>query len=136
MWTRSPAAANRRISRTWIRRLTAFLTILVAGVAAVPWLIYFLGIGLNAASATYTRITAESGESVVVQQSGFDRRDYAVYGQEASFLYQRSAEGKSVSDVFDLSECTLAAAEGTAAGASGWRGFLILRVSSAKAPMV
>ncbi|MBT2550312.1 hypothetical protein [Arthrobacter sp. ISL-65] len=98
----------RRITRTWLRRLAAVLVVLAAAAAALPWLLYLVGIGLNAASATYTRVTAETGESVIVEQSGFDRGDYAVYRQEAPFLYERSAEGKSVSDAFDPGECTLA----------------------------
>jgi hypothetical protein len=76
----------RRISRTWLRWTISGLAIAAAVAAAVPWLLYFGGIGLNAASATYSRVTAENGESVLVLQSGFDRRDYAVYVQKSFFL--------------------------------------------------
>ncbi|MCM0618061.1 hypothetical protein MOD31_18735 [Paenarthrobacter sp. TYUT067] len=53
------------------------------------------------AAATYVRVTAESGESVIVEQSGFDGRVYAVYEQESFFVFRRSLEGTSVLDVFD-----------------------------------
>ena len=55
----------RRISRTWLRWTISGLAIAAAVAAAVPWLLYFVGIGLNAASATYSRVTAENGESVL-----------------------------------------------------------------------
>ena len=97
-----------RISRTWLRRLTSVLVALAAAAGAWPWLLYFVGTGLNAISASYTTVTAESGESVIVQHSGFDPADYVVYGQRSPFLYERNAEGKSISDFFDADDCTLA----------------------------
>lgn len=97
-----------RKSRTWLRRLTSVLVALAAAAGAWPWLLYFVGTGLNAISASYTTVTAESGESVIVQHSGFDTADYVVYGQRSPFLYQRNAEGKSISDYVDTDDCTLA----------------------------
>lgn len=58
-----------RTSRTWLRRITSVLVALAAG--AWPWLLYFVGIGLIAISASYTTVTAESGESVLAQHSGY-----------------------------------------------------------------
>lgn len=101
----------KRISRTWLRRLTSVFVALAAGAGAWPWFLYFVGIGLNAISASYTTVTAETGESVIVQHSGFDPADYAVYGQRSPFLYERSAQGKSVSDFFQTDDCTLAVRE-------------------------
>jgi hypothetical protein len=99
---------TKGISRIWLRRLIGVLVGVAVAAASVPWLLYFVGIGLNAASATYIRVTAESGESVIVEHSGFDRRDYAVYGQESFFLYERSGGWRTASDVFDPDSCTLA----------------------------
>lgn len=97
-----------RIHRTWLRRLISVVVGLAAAAATVPWLLYFVGIGLNAAAATYIRVTAGSGESVIVEQSGFDLREYAVYRQKSFFVFERSAEGTSESDVFDPDDGTLA----------------------------
>jgi len=97
----------RRISRTWLRCTISGLAIAAAVAAAVPWLLYFVGIGLNAASATYSRVTAENGESVLVLQSGFDRRDYAVYVQKSFFLYEMRGGWRTLSDVSNLESCTL-----------------------------
>lgn len=97
----------RKITRVWFRRVSAAAIILAAVAAAVPWLFYFAGIGLNAAAATYTKVTADDGQSVVVGQSGFDRRDYVVYRQEAPLLWKRSAAGTSVSDVFNPDLCAV-----------------------------
>lgn len=97
----------RRISRTWLRWTISGLAIAAAVAAAVPWLLYFVGIGLNAASATYSRVTAENGESVLVLQSGFDRRDYAVYVQKSFFLYEMRGGWRTSSDVSNLESCTL-----------------------------
>lgn len=96
----------RRISRTWLRRLTAVLVGLMAAAATLPWLMYFVGIGINAATS-YTMVTAENGEKVLVQGPGFDPADFTVYRQESFFVYQRSAAGTSVSDIFESDECTL-----------------------------
>lgn len=95
----------RKIYRVGVRRLVSAAAVLAAVAAAVPWLFYFAGIGLNAASATYTKVAAEDGRSVIVGQSGFDRRDYVVYSQEALLLWKKSAAGKSVSEVFNPDAC-------------------------------
>lgn len=97
----------RKISRAWLRRLAAVAAALAAVAAAVPWLFYFAGIGLNAASATYTKVTADDGRSVIVGQSGFDRSDYVVYRQESPLLWKRSAAGTSVSDIFNPDACSV-----------------------------
>lgn len=99
----------RKISRNWLRRLAAVLAVLAAAAAALPWLLYFIGMALNAASATYTKVPAESGESVIVEQSGFDRGAYAVYGQESSWLWQRRIGWEAAKEVFDPKDCTLMA---------------------------
>ncbi|WP_139023235.1 hypothetical protein [Arthrobacter globiformis] len=96
----------RRISRPWLRRLTAVLVGLAATAAALPWLVYFVGIGINALT-DYTLVTAENGEKVLVQKPGYDPADYAVYRQESFFVYQRSTDGTSVSDIFEPDDCTL-----------------------------
>jgi hypothetical protein len=105
----------RKISRVRVRRLAAVTAVLGAVAAAVPWLFYFAGIGLNVASATHTKVAAGDGRSVIVGQSGFDRRDYVVYSHEALLLWKKSAAGKSVSDVFNPDACTVAT--GVAGGA-------------------
>jgi hypothetical protein len=97
-----------QIHRTWLRRLMSVVVGLAAAAASVPWLLYFVGIGLNAAGATYVRVAAENGENVIVEQSGFDRRQYAVYRQQSFFVFERTALGTSVSEVFNPDDCTLA----------------------------
>jgi hypothetical protein len=96
----------RRISRPWFRRLTAVLVGLAATAATLPWLIYFVGIGINALTG-YTLVTAENAEKVLVQKRGFDPADYVVYRQRTFFVYQRSTFGTSVSDIFEPDACTL-----------------------------
>ncbi|GAT86373.1 hypothetical protein CVCC1112_1033 [Paenarthrobacter nicotinovorans] len=97
----------RRISRGWIRRLTAVLAVLASVTAALPWSMYSAGMGLAAAAATYAQVTASSGESVVVEQSGFDPQTYSVYSQKSWGLWQRSVRWLSATEAFDPNDCTL-----------------------------
>lgn len=114
----------KRISRLWLRWLTAVLLGLATAAAILPWLIYFVGIGVNALT-DYTLVTAESGEKVLVQKPGFDPADYAVYRQESFFVYQRSTVGTSVADIFEPDDCTL----------TGHRGDLLLTCGADTIPV-
>lgn len=96
------------ISLAWIRRLTAVLVVLAGAVAALPWSLLFAGMGLNAVSATYAKTTADSGESFIVEQSGFDLRSYSVYSQESWWLWKRSGGWMTATELFDPQDCTLA----------------------------
>lgn len=102
----------KRISRVWLRRLTAVMAVLAGAMAALPWLLYFVGMGLNAASASYAQVRSDSGESIIVEQSGFDRRSYSVYSQESWWLWQRSVRWMTAPEVFDPKNCTLAGGTG------------------------
>ena len=97
----------RRISRGWIRRLTAVFAVLASVTAALPWSLYSAGVGLAAVAATYAKVTASSGESVVVEQSGFDPQTYSVYSQKSWGLWQRSVPQLSATEVFEPKDCTL-----------------------------
>jgi hypothetical protein len=96
-----------RISKSWHRRVMGVLVVLVGAAAAVPWLVYFVGIGLNAASGTYTKVSGETGESVIVLHSGFDRTAYTIYGQETAFLWKQNVAWQTSSGVFQADNCTL-----------------------------
>lgn len=101
----------RRISRTWLRRLVGVLVVMAAVAASLPWLVYFVGLGLNTISGTYRKVTAEGGESVIIEHSGFDRRAYSLFRQKSSFLWERSVGWQTAPDVFDPDACTLTARE-------------------------
>jgi hypothetical protein len=96
-----------RIPRGRIRRLTAVLAVLASATAALPWSIYAAGMGLAAAAATYAQVTASSGDSVVVEQSGFDPQTYSVYSQKSWGLWQRTVPWLSATEVFDPNDCIL-----------------------------
>ncbi|TLM80835.1 hypothetical protein [Pseudarthrobacter sp. NamE5] len=82
---------------------------MAAVAAALPWFVYFVGLGLNTISGTYSKVTAEGGESVIIEHSGFDRRAYSVFRQKSSFLWERSGGWHTAPDVFDPNACTLMA---------------------------
>jgi hypothetical protein len=96
-----------RIPRGRIRRLTAVLAVLASATAALPWSIYAAGMGLAAMAATYAQVTASSGDSVVVEQSGFDPQTYSVYSQKSWGLWQRTVPWLSATEVFDPNDCIL-----------------------------
>lgn len=96
-----------RIPRGRIRRLTAVLAVLASATAALPWSIYAAGMGLAAAAATYAQVTASSGDSVVVEQSGFGPQTYSVYSQKSWGLWQRTVPWLSATEVFDPKDCIL-----------------------------
>lgn len=101
----------RRISRTWLRRLVAVLSATATVAASLPWAIYFVGLGVNTLGGTYTKVTAEGGESVLVEHSGFDRRAYRVFRQISPLLWGRSEGWQTAPGVFDPSSCTLTVRE-------------------------
>jgi hypothetical protein len=84
---------------------------MAAVAASLPWLVSFVGLGLNMVSGTYSKVSAEGGESVIVEHSGFDRRAYSVFSQKSYFLWQRSVGWQTSPDVFNPDNCTLAARE-------------------------
>jgi hypothetical protein len=96
----------RRISGTCLRRLAAVLSLTAAAVASLPWSYYLVGLGLNTISSTYRQVTAANGESVIIEHSGFDRRDYSVFLQESPFLWVRSGGWHTAPEVFDPAICT------------------------------
>ncbi|WP_146187365.1 hypothetical protein [Arthrobacter sp. HMWF013] len=98
----------RRISRVWLRRLTAALAVLASIAAALPWLLYFVGMGLNSISATYAQAWSKTGESAIVEQSGFDRQSFSAYSQESWLLWQRSVRWKTATEGLDAKDCKLA----------------------------
>jgi hypothetical protein len=53
------------------------------------------------------QVTASSGDSVVVEQSGFDPQTYSVYSQKSWGLWQRSVRWLSATEAFDPNGCTL-----------------------------
>ena len=63
--------------------------------------------GLAAVAATYTQVAAGSGESVVIEQSGFDPQAYSVYSQKSWGLWQRTVPWLSAIEVFDPKDCIL-----------------------------
>lgn len=101
----------RRVSRDWLRLLIGVSAGIALAAVSVLWLFYFLSVGLNAISSTYTKVTAENGDSVIVEHSGFDLKNYSVFAQESPFLYQRSSRERSVSVVFQPNICSLDAEE-------------------------
>lgn len=100
-------ALVRRISRGWLRRLAAVLAVLASVAAALPWSLYSAGMGLAAVAATYTEVKASSGESVIVEQSGFDPQTYSIYSQKSWGLWQRSVPWLSATQFFDPKGCML-----------------------------
>lgn len=97
----------RRISRTWLRLTAALFSAAAVAAASVSWLVYAISFGLNAASSTYVQVTAEDGESVIVQHSGFDRRDYSVLRQKSPLLWEKTSGWQSAPEVFDPDSCSL-----------------------------
>lgn len=101
----------RHMSRTWLRRVAVVLSAAAAAAASLPWLVYLVGLGVNAAGGTYTTVTAEDGHRVMVYHSGFDRRDYSVFRQKSPFLWQRSLPWQSAQGFFDPATCILTVRE-------------------------
>jgi hypothetical protein len=117
----------RQISRGWLRRLTAVLATLASVTAALSWSMYSAGMGLAAVAATYTQVTAGSGESVLIEQSGFDPQAYSVYSQESWGLWQRSVPRLSATEVFDPKDCILTEGSGNLVLHCGADGIVVPR---------
>lgn len=103
----------RRIPHKRIRLLARILTSLCTAVATVIWLYFWLGSGFISIGAEYHKVTAETGESIVVSKPGFDPASYGVYTQSSAFVYEevRGLGGMADSGHFVADYCTLVGEE-------------------------
>lgn len=68
----------RGIPHKGSRLFVGILVSLCTAAAAAVWLYFWLGSGLISIAATYYKVTAETGETVIVGKPGFDPASFAV----------------------------------------------------------
>ncbi|MDJ0312590.1 hypothetical protein [Arthrobacter sp. H35-D1] len=77
-----------RIPHRWMRRLSGGLAGLTIVASAVEWVFSLLHFFLMANINSYTKVSAEDGQSVVVSSGGFDPESYQVYTQRSAYIYE------------------------------------------------
>ncbi|WP_104112110.1 hypothetical protein [Arthrobacter sp. N199823] len=100
----------RGIPHKGSRLFVGILVSLCTAAAAAVWLYFWLGSGLISIAATYYKVTAETGETVIVGKPGFDPASFAVYTQKSAFVYEeiRGIRGMAESGHFETDLCSLA----------------------------
>ncbi len=99
-----------RITRKPARVFVRILVYLCVGSAFLMWLYFWLVSGAISIAATYHKVTAETGESVVVAKPGFDPASFDVYAPTSAVVFERikGINGVAESGRFVPENCTLA----------------------------
>jgi len=98
-----------RVRKRGPRVLVRILTHLCVTAASLVWLCFWLLSGLNAFMSDYHKVTADTGESVVVSKPGFDPASFFVYTPKSAFVYEEipGINGQAGSGYFDPDHCAL-----------------------------
>lgn len=78
----------RCIPRRWVRRLSGIAVSLTIFASAALWLVFLPFFFVKAFGHSYTKVSAENGQSVVVKWGGFKPKSYQVYNQRSSYIYE------------------------------------------------
>lgn len=104
----------RCISRLWVRRLSGIAVSLTIFALAALWLLFLPFFFVNAFGHSYTKVSAEDGQSVVVKRNGFKPKSYEVYTRRSSNIYEyydgfvsASRHTTGSRGTFDLDTCVL-----------------------------
>ncbi|MGQ3382550.1 hypothetical protein [Glutamicibacter sp. TV12E] len=97
------------IRRKSIRVFVRILGHLLVTAASLIWLCFWLLSGLYSIVSIQHKVTAETGESVLVEEPGFDPASFAVYAPASAFVYERidGISGMAESRHFVADHCTL-----------------------------
>ncbi|MBF6671955.1 MULTISPECIES: hypothetical protein [Glutamicibacter] len=97
------------IKRKGMRVFVRILVHLCITAASLVWLYFWLLSGINSVVGTYHKVTAETGENIVVYKPGFDPASFAVYAPASAFVYERidGISGMAQSGHFVADHCTL-----------------------------
>ncbi|SCC39690.1 hypothetical protein GA0061084_2480 [Arthrobacter sp. NIO-1057] len=99
-----------RITRKPARVFVRILVYLCVGSAFLVWLYFWFISGAISIAATYHKVTADTGESVVVVKPGFDPASFDIYVPKSAVVFERikGISGVAESGRFVPDHCTLA----------------------------